>query len=241
MRTILSLLAIIVFAAAFAVHPTAATAAPDGEVSTRIEVETETLGEGTLELDGDLEVGEVRDLWTDSGERVEITRTEEGYRFDVAGEQIDVQLGEGGSLVRIAGIGGADRTVAIAGGEEEDEVKVVAKTMVVRVGEDEDEDEEAGEGVVVSSGAIAGEGAEGKRIVTRVRVERPDGEGKAVVIGGSNEGEADDVHVVVRADAGSESGASETNLVLVKKIGGEGDGDDGEPIVIRIKRKVKKD
>ncbi len=46
-----------------------------------------------IEIDGsDMEPGETRQSYTDSGKEVLVTRTEEGYRLEVDGKEIDVDL-----------------------------------------------------------------------------------------------------------------------------------------------------
>lgn len=47
-----------------------------------------------VEIANDLEVGESRQLFTDSGKEVLVTRNEEGYAIEVDGKSIEVEVGD---------------------------------------------------------------------------------------------------------------------------------------------------
>lgn len=70
----------------------------------------------------DLEIGEARESYTDSGKKVLITRTEQGYELEVDGKKIDLGLHHGG----------ADHSVFVHSDE--------ASKVIVRSGGDEDVD-----------------------------------------------------------------------------------------------------
>jgi hypothetical protein len=81
----------------------------DGEI--RIELDSDDIG---FNLD-ELQEGETRSLVDKSGQSILITRTAEGYTFDVDGETIDMPMlgGDHEKLVWVEGDGGADVDVHV--------------------------------------------------------------------------------------------------------------------------------
>ncbi len=85
-HTICALLLIAMIAPAFSF------AAEVSEVEHRIAIKIMADDE-MIEIDaGDMEIGETRQSYTDSGKEVLVTRTEDGYRLEVDGKDIDVDL-----------------------------------------------------------------------------------------------------------------------------------------------------
>lgn len=64
-----------------------------------VRVEPHDLGEDAVELDlSDLEVGESRSAWTESGKEIVATRTEDGHVLTLDGEEIDLPRIDRGRL-----------------------------------------------------------------------------------------------------------------------------------------------
>ncbi len=77
--------------------PAVSFAAEEPEIERRIAIKIMADDE-LVEIDADnLAIGETRQSYTDSGKEVLVTRTEDGYRIEVDGEEVDVELpgGEG--------------------------------------------------------------------------------------------------------------------------------------------------
>lgn len=85
----------------------------DEDVVIKKEIKIITDGDAeAIDLDiADLEVGETRQMFTESGKEVVITRTEEGYEIDVDGEEIEI--GGHGHLMMVHGHGHDDHDANI--------------------------------------------------------------------------------------------------------------------------------
>lgn len=91
----------------------------DGERHHKVKIKIAGDGNGVESFDfGDIEVGETRQFFTDSGKEVTITRDEDNYTVNVDGKDIDIHTSghHGASVIDIDG-------------EEGHKVKVITKTM----------------------------------------------------------------------------------------------------------------
>ena len=94
MKTIHAMTALLLLAL---LAPAFSFAAEEPEIERRIAIKI-MVNDELVEIDADdLEIGETRQSYTDSGKEVLVTRNEDGYRISVDGEEVDVQLpgGEG--------------------------------------------------------------------------------------------------------------------------------------------------
>ncbi len=106
LRVILSLLAAVLLTATFAV------AGEDDEpkihTKHRVKLVTEVDSEPLVIEAEDLEVGETRQFFTDSGKEVVLTRTEEGLEVEVDGKKIDIGM-HGGDHHSMFSFGGGEK------------------------------------------------------------------------------------------------------------------------------------
>lgn len=115
MKTIHAILALLV--ATLLVSAFSFAAEPEPEVKHKVKIKIAD-GEDLVDVEADdLGVGESRQSFTESGKEVLLTRTEDGYRLEVDGKEIDLGLSHGE---------GHHEVYRMHGG---DDAKVVIRTM----------------------------------------------------------------------------------------------------------------
>ena len=118
MKTIHAILAVI-FATLFL---SASFAAEEPQIKQRIEIKIcDGAGADLIDIEAeDMEVGETRQSFTESGKEVLITRLEEGYQLEVDGKEIDLGLSHGGhhSIFNMFGGDASKVIIKTLGGEE---------------------------------------------------------------------------------------------------------------------------
>ncbi len=114
MHAILALIFASLFAAAFSF------AAEEPEVRHQIKIKIDD-GNELIDVEAeDLEVGESRESYTDSGKKVLVTRTEQGYELEVDGKQIDLGMHHGDSDHAVFVHGDeAAKVIVKSGGDQE--------------------------------------------------------------------------------------------------------------------------
>ena len=119
MKTIHAILALVF--ATLLVSAFSFAAEPEHEVKHRIKLKI-VADDDLIEVDAaDMEVGETRQSFTESGKEVVLTRLEEGYKLEVDGEEIDVGMthGEGHhQMFHFSGDEDAKVMIRTMGGEE---------------------------------------------------------------------------------------------------------------------------
>ena len=108
MKTVHKILALLfatllVSAVSFAAEP---------HIQHKIELKLDGADHIAIETD-DLEVGETRQFFTDSGKEVVLTREEDGLKIEVDGEELELGLHGGGHHAFVNVYGGSDKTVVI--------------------------------------------------------------------------------------------------------------------------------